>query len=71
MEPYWTDAPFKESPSNGSQERFLSFKTGRTDHGRINQFENEMGFFQDVCAEKSAPSCILFKIWLTWLESFD
>ena len=45
MEPYLADARFKESPSNGSQERFLSVKTGRTDHGRTTQFENEMQLF--------------------------
>ena len=71
MEPYWTAAPFKELPSNGSQGRFLFVKTGRTDHGRTSQFENEIGFFQDVFAEKRSPSCILFRIWLIWLESFD
>ena len=42
MEPYWTAAPFKESASNGSQGRFPFVKTGRTDHGRTSQFENEM-----------------------------
>ena len=41
------------------------------DHYLTSQFANEIGFFQRVFAEKPSPSCILFRIWLIWLDSFD
>ena len=33
-------------------------------------FENELRSFQEFFAEKLSP-CILFMIWLIWLDSFD
>ena len=45
-------------------------RTGRPDHYRTSQWANEIVFFQRVFAEKPPPSCILFRIWLIWLDSF-
>ena len=51
--------------------RFPFVRTCWPDHCRISQLANEIGFFQTVFAEKSSPSCILLRIWLIWLDSFD
>ena len=51
--------------------RFPFVRTGWLDHCRTSQFANEIGFFQRVFAEKPSPWCILFTIWLIWLDSFD
>ena len=45
--------------------------TGRPDHCRTSQLANEIGYFQRVFAEKSYPLCILSRISLIWLDSFD
>ena len=50
---------------------FPFVRTGRLDHCRTSQLANEIGFFQRVFAEKPSPWCILFTIWLIWLDSFD
>ena len=39
--------------------------------GRTSQLENEIGFFQSILLKKPSPSCILFRIWLIWLDSYD
>ena len=47
--------------------RFPFVRTGWPDLYLTSQLANEIGFFQRVLAEKSSPSCILFRIWLIWL----
>ena len=39
--------------------------TGRPNHCRTSHFDNEIGFFQGVFAEKPSPSCTLFSIDLS------
>ena len=34
-------------------------------------FDIKIGFFQEFLLKKQSPSCILFSIWLVWLDSFD
>ena len=46
-----------------------SQQAGRTMTGPCS-FENELRSFQEFFAEKLSP-CILFIIWLIWLDSFD
>ena len=50
---------------------FPFVRTGRPDHYRTSQLANELGFFPGVFPEKPSPSCILFRIGLIWLNSFD
>ena len=42
-------------------------RTGRPDQS----LSKWNGFFPEGFAEKPSPSCILFRIWLIWLDSFD
>ena len=37
--------------------------------GPVIIFDNGIGFFKDFFFEKPSPSCILFRIWLIWLDS--
>ena len=50
---------------------FPFVRTDRPDHYRTSQLANELGFFPGVFPEKPSPSCILFRIGLIWLNSFD
>ena len=45
--------------------------TDRLDHGRTSHFDNEKCFFPRVFIETPSPSCMLFRISLIWLDSFD
>ena len=42
------------------------------DHCRTSQLTNEIGYFQRVFTENHIlPLYIIFRIWLSWLDSFD
>ena len=45
--------------------------TDRLDHGRTSHFDNEKCFFPRVFVETPSPSCMLFRISLICLDSFD
>ena len=47
------------------------YKSHRVRTGRPDQsFWQRNGLFPRVFAEKPSPSCILFRIWLIWLNNF-
>ena len=56
------------SPTLG---RFLKVRTGRPDHGWTSHFDKRNKLFPRDFAEKPSPFCLLFRISLIWLDSFD
>ena len=53
------------------QGRFPIVRTGQPDHGRTRHFGNEIGFFQEVLLKNNNLLCIISRIWLIWMVSFD
>ena len=52
-------------------QRFPKVRTSRPDYSRTNHFDNEICFLPRVFVETPSPSCMLFEIWLFWLDSLD
>ena len=50
---------------------FPKVRTDRPNHSRTSHFDNEKCFFPRVFVETPSPSCMLFRISLIWLDSFD
>ena len=51
--------------------RFPKVRTSRPDHGWSSHFDKRNKLFSRDFAEKPSPLCLLFRIWLIWLDSFD
>ena len=50
-------------------ERFPKVRKGRQNHSRTSHFDDKKCFFPRVFVETLSPSCVLFRIWLIWLDS--
>ena len=48
--------------------RFPLVETDRPDQGWSSHFDNEIGFFQEIFAEKPSPLWVVFRIWMIWLD---
>ena len=50
---------------------FPKVRTDWLEHSWTSHFDNEKCFFPWVFVETRSPSCMLFRIWLIWLDCFD
>ena len=50
--------------------RFRIVRTDRPGHGWSSHFDNEIGFFQEIFAEKPTPLCLEFRISMIRLDIF-